>query len=117
MAATKTDIAVAVYELHTQAETAVKSLQRAGFDMKKIPIIGKDYHTEEHVVGFLNAGDRANADVRPGGRSRDCSGPAGCRAVQRTGTRRHCGRHQRSGRRLDVRRASDKANLKADQKR
>jgi len=37
----------------------VKALQRAGFDMKKISIIGKDYQTEEHVVGFLNAGDRA----------------------------------------------------------
>ncbi len=56
---TKTDIAVAVYDLHTQAELAVKALQRAGFDMKKISIIGRDYHTEEHVVGFLNAGDRA----------------------------------------------------------
>ena len=55
----KTDIAVAVYDLHTQAEDAVKALQRAGFDMKKISIIGRDYHTEEHVVGFLNAGDRA----------------------------------------------------------
>lgn len=59
MNTTKTDIAVAVYELHTQAESAVKALQRAGFDMKKISIIGKDYQTEEHVVGFLNAGDRA----------------------------------------------------------
>jgi len=55
----KTDIAVAVYDHHTQAETAVKALQRAGFDMKKISIIGRDYHSEEHVVGFLNAGDRA----------------------------------------------------------
>ena len=55
----RTDIAVAVYELHTQAEGAVKSLQRAGFDMKKISIIGRDYQTEEHVVGYLNAGDRA----------------------------------------------------------
>ena len=56
---TKTDIAVAVYNIHTQAEDAVKALQRAGFDMKKVSIIGMDYHTEEHVVGFLNAGDRA----------------------------------------------------------
>ncbi len=56
---TKTDIAVAVYNIHTQAEDAVKALQRAGFDMKKVSIIGRDYHTEEHVVGFLNAGDRA----------------------------------------------------------
>lgn len=55
----KTDIAVAVYDTHTQAESAVKVLQRAGFDMKKFSIIGRDYHTEEHVVGFLNAGDRA----------------------------------------------------------
>ena len=59
MTIAKTDIAVAVYDLHTQAETAVKALQRAGFDMKRISIIGRDYHTEEHVVGFLNAGDRA----------------------------------------------------------
>ncbi len=55
----KTDIAVAVYDTHTQAESAVKALQRAGFDMKRLSIIGRDYHTEEHVVGFLNAGDRA----------------------------------------------------------
>lgn len=59
MTMSKTDIAVAVYDLHTRAETAVKALQRAGFDMKKISIIGRDYHTEQHVVGFLNAGDRA----------------------------------------------------------
>ncbi len=59
MTATNTDIAVAIYDTHTQAENAVKELQRAGFDMKKISIVGKDYHTEEHVVGFLNAGDRA----------------------------------------------------------
>jgi uncharacterized membrane protein len=53
------DTAVAVYDRHTQAENGVKALQRAGFDMKKISIIGKDYETEEHVIGFLNAGDRA----------------------------------------------------------
>jgi len=59
MSLSKADIAVAVYDLHTQAETAVKVLQRAGFDMRKISIIGRDYHTEEHVIGFLNASDRA----------------------------------------------------------
>lgn len=53
------DIAVAIYDQHTQAEDAVGALQRAGFDMKKISIIGKDYQSEEHVIGFLNAGDRA----------------------------------------------------------
>jgi hypothetical protein len=54
-----TDIAVAICNSHQQAESAVKALQRAGFDMRKLSIIGKDYHTEEHVVGYLNAGDRA----------------------------------------------------------
>ena len=53
------DIAVAVYETHTQAEDAVHKLSKAGLDMKTISIIGKDYHTEEHVVGYFNAGDRA----------------------------------------------------------
>lgn len=55
----KTDIAVAIYDSHTQAEEAVHKLARAGFDMKTISILGKDYHTEEHVVGYFNAGDRA----------------------------------------------------------
>jgi len=59
MTMSKTDIAVAIYDSHAKAETAVKALQRAGFDMKRISIIGRDYHTEQHVLGFLNAGDRA----------------------------------------------------------
>jgi uncharacterized membrane protein len=59
MTSTEPYLAVAVYDHHSDAETAVKALQRAGFDMKKISIIGKEYETEEHVVGFLNAGDRA----------------------------------------------------------
>lgn len=28
--------------------------------MKKISITGRDYHTKEYVIGFFNAGDRAN---------------------------------------------------------
>jgi hypothetical protein len=49
---------VAVYETHTQAEDALKELQKSGFDLKKLSIVGKDYHTEEQVVGYYNAGDR-----------------------------------------------------------
>jgi len=49
---------VAIYDSHSQAEEALKELQKAGFDMKKLSIVGKDYHTEEHVVGYYNAGDR-----------------------------------------------------------
>ncbi len=49
---------VAIYDTHSQAEEAVKDLQRSGYDMKKLSIVGKDYHTDEHVVGYYNAGDR-----------------------------------------------------------
>jgi hypothetical protein len=47
---------VGIYKMHTEAEAAVKELQKSGFDMKKLSVIGKDYHTEENVVGFYNAG-------------------------------------------------------------
>ena len=47
-----------VYNSHTEAEAGIKELQQSGFDMKKLSIVGKDYHTEEHVVGYYNAGDR-----------------------------------------------------------
>jgi uncharacterized membrane protein len=49
---------VGIYRSHTEAEESVKELQRSGFDMKKLSIVGKDYHTEEHVVGYYNTGDR-----------------------------------------------------------
>ncbi len=49
---------VAVYDTHTGAEEAVKELQRAGIDMRTLSIIGKDTHTDEHVVGYYNTGDR-----------------------------------------------------------
>ena len=53
---TENDLVVAVYTDHQKAEAAVRELQRDGFDMKKLSIVGKDYHTEEHVVGYYNAG-------------------------------------------------------------
>jgi uncharacterized membrane protein len=49
---------IAVFPSHTEAETAIKELQKSGFDMKKLSIIGKDYHTEENVVGYYNKGDQ-----------------------------------------------------------
>jgi len=55
---TKSSSVVAIYKSHVDAEGAVKELQHSGFDMKKLSIVGRDYHTDEHVVGFYNAGDR-----------------------------------------------------------
>jgi hypothetical protein len=49
---------VAVYSTHAQAEAAIKELQEAGVDMKSLSIAAKDTHTDEHVVGYYNAGDR-----------------------------------------------------------
>jgi len=50
--------AVAVFHTHAKAEDAVREVQKSGFDMTKLSIVGKDYHTDEHVVGYYNAGDR-----------------------------------------------------------
>jgi uncharacterized membrane protein len=49
---------IAMFDRHTQAEEAVKKLQREGFDMKGLSIVGKDYHTDEHVVGYYTTGER-----------------------------------------------------------
>ncbi|MCX7174737.1 MAG: permease [Proteobacteria bacterium] len=49
---------VGIYNSHTDAEASIKELQRSSFDMTKLSIVGKDYHTEEHVVGYYNTGDR-----------------------------------------------------------
>jgi uncharacterized membrane protein len=49
---------VAIYENHAGAEAAIKALQHAGIDMKRLSIVGKDFHTEEQALGFYSAGDR-----------------------------------------------------------
>jgi hypothetical protein len=54
----KDNSVVAIYPSHTAAEAAIKELQQSGFDMKKLSIVGRDYHTDEHVVGYYNVGDR-----------------------------------------------------------
>lgn len=56
----KENVAVSILSTHLEAENAVKELQLSGFNMKKLSIVGKYYQTEEHVVGFYNAGDRMN---------------------------------------------------------
>src|ERR1700678_3783299 len=49
---------VAIYDAHEKAEHAIKELQEAGVDMKSLSIVAKDTHTDEHVIGYYNAGDR-----------------------------------------------------------
>ena|SRR5437867_9559495 len=49
---------VRVYDPHAEVGATIKELQSSGFDMNKLSIVGKDYHTEEAVIGYYNAGDR-----------------------------------------------------------
>jgi hypothetical protein len=55
------DSIVATYGSHNEAEAAVKELQQSGFDMKRLSIVGRDFHTDEQVVGYYNTGDRMKA--------------------------------------------------------
>jgi uncharacterized membrane protein len=55
------NMAVAIYASHVEADSAVKELAKSGFDMKKLSIVAKDYHTEEHVTGYYTTGDRMMA--------------------------------------------------------
>ena len=57
----ETDVTVAVFPSHEEAERAVMELQHAGFDMTRLSIVGAEYHTEEHVVGYYTTGDRMRA--------------------------------------------------------
>ena len=49
---------VATYDSHLGAETAVRTLQQGGLDMRQLSIVGKGLHTEEHALGFYTSGDR-----------------------------------------------------------
>jgi hypothetical protein len=55
---TQSNAVIGIYDTHVTAEDAVKELQRSGFDMKQLSIVAKDYHSDEHVVGYYNTGDR-----------------------------------------------------------
>ena len=57
----KNNLPVYVFNTHVEAEEAVKALNKSGFDVKKLSIIGKGYHTEETPIGFYTLGDRIKA--------------------------------------------------------
>jgi len=46
----KSNSIVAIYPSHTAAEEAIKELQQAGYDMKTLSIIGRDYPTSENAL-------------------------------------------------------------------
>jgi hypothetical protein len=64
--AAPTKVTIAVFQTHAEAEGAVTDLQRAGFDMTRLSIVGADFGTVEHVVGSDNIGDRTKVWGRAG---------------------------------------------------
>lgn len=48
---------VAIYGLHEDTETTVKELKMSGFDLKRLSIVGRDTHTDEHLMGYYKAWD------------------------------------------------------------
>jgi hypothetical protein len=50
--------AVRIYDPQAETEKAIKELQRSGFDMNKLSIVGKDYCTTENGIAYYNTSDR-----------------------------------------------------------
>jgi hypothetical protein len=49
---------IAVLHRHEAVDGSIRTLQRTGFEMKKLSIPGRDWPAEEHAVGICDAGDR-----------------------------------------------------------
>jgi hypothetical protein len=47
-----------LYKSTSKPKSPSRNSSKAGFDMKKLSIVGRDYHTDENVVGYYNTGDR-----------------------------------------------------------
>jgi len=47
-----------IFNTHLEAEEAIHLLSRAGFDLKKLSLVGKGSHSEEYPVGFYTTEDR-----------------------------------------------------------
>jgi heat induced stress protein YflT len=54
----KENSVVATYDQHSDAEKAINLLMKNDFNVKKLAIVGKGYHTEDNVVGYYTTGDR-----------------------------------------------------------
>lgn len=64
--ATSQSTVLAIYPDHEKAENAVRFLQKAGLPMEKLSIIGKDFQTIEHAIGFVTTSSIANDSARVG---------------------------------------------------
>jgi hypothetical protein len=50
---------VRVYDPHAEAQATLEDLERSGFAMNNLSIVGKDYHSDKQFIGgYHNAGDQ-----------------------------------------------------------
>ena len=61
-----TSSVVAVYPDHASAEDAVRRLLKAGYAMKDVSIVGRDFEVTEEPIGFLSTGDFAKVGAGTG---------------------------------------------------
>jgi hypothetical protein len=50
-----------IFKTHAEAEEAIRTLDQADFDVKKLSLVGKGYQTEEHPIGFYQLGDKVRS--------------------------------------------------------
>jgi len=55
---TTPNLPVYLFDTHAQAEQAIRALADAGFNMKRLSLVGKGCHTEEQAMGFYTSEDR-----------------------------------------------------------
>ncbi|MGI9280066.1 MAG: general stress protein [Endozoicomonas sp.] len=60
-------ICTASFKNHKQADEAINALVNEHINLKGISVIGQDYHTEEHPVGYVTTGDKAKTWGKVGG--------------------------------------------------
>jgi hypothetical protein len=61
------DPVIAVRDTQPAAQAVVAALERAGFDMTKVSLVGKGQAAGPHAHGLLALGDRVKEWVTPGG--------------------------------------------------
>lgn len=49
---------VAIFHSQYKVEEAIHDLEENRIDMQRLSIVGKDYHTEAHVLGYYDTTDR-----------------------------------------------------------
>ena len=50
---------VALFADPLQTEAGVRALRQGSFDLRKLSIVGKNHHREDHVTGIVDRGDGA----------------------------------------------------------